>query len=99
MSNDDFDRAGNDRSGRNNSTRQLIERRAVWQGAASLSVLALGAGAAKAQTATPSLTSFTIGVLPDAEFYSRYATHRREPAVPEGLWLDAIRRADAVDRR
>jgi hypothetical protein len=74
MSNDDIDRAGNDLSGSNTPTRQLIDRRAVLQGAASLSVLALGAGAAKAQTSTPSLTSFTIAVLPDTQFYSRYAT-------------------------
>jgi len=74
MSNDDIDRAGNDRSGGNNSMRQMIDRRAVLQGAASLSVLALGAGAAKAQTTPPSLNSFTIAVLPDTQFYSRYAT-------------------------
>lgn len=74
MSNDDIDRAGNHRSGSNNPTRQMIDRRAVLQGAASLSVLALGAGAAKAQTSSPSLTSFSIAVLPDTQFYSRYAT-------------------------
>jgi hypothetical protein len=74
MSNDDIDRAGHHRSGSNNSTRQVIDRRAVLQGAASLSVLALGAGAAKAQTSPPSLTSFSIAVLPDTQFYSRYAT-------------------------
>lgn len=74
MSNDDIDRAGTHRSGSSNSMRQMIDRRAVLQGAASLSVLALGAGAAKAQTSTPSLTSFSIAVLPDTQFYSRYAT-------------------------
>lgn len=73
MSNDDID-AGNDHSGSNNSTRHLIDRRAVLQGAASLSVLALGAGAANAQAASPSLNSFSIAVLPDTQFYSRYAT-------------------------
>lgn len=71
MSNDDID-AGNDHSGSNNSSRHLIDRRAVLQGAAGLSMLAMGA--AKAQTTTPSLNSFSIAVLPDTQFYSRYAT-------------------------
>lgn len=73
MSNDDI-KAGNDQSGNTNSSRHLIDRRTILQGAASLSMLAMGAGAAKAQTSTSSLNSFSIAVLPDTQFYARYAT-------------------------
>ena len=59
-----------------NGLPQLADRRAVLRGAAGLSALAAGAGlmnGANAATTGP-VTSFAFAVLPDTQFYSRYAT-------------------------
>ncbi len=51
------------------------DRRSVLRGAAGLSALAVGGGlSGLAQAATGAVTSFAIAVLPDTQFYSRYAT-------------------------
>lgn len=53
------------------------DRRSVLRGAAGLSAFALGGGllgADAAQAATGPTTSFALAVLPDTQFYSRYAT-------------------------
>ncbi|PTT78609.1 modulator protein, partial [Pelomonas sp. HMWF004] len=55
----------------------LTDRRSLLRGAAGLSALALGSGlmgAESAQAAASATTSFTLAVLPDTQFYSRYAT-------------------------
>ncbi len=58
-----------------------FSRRGLLRGAASVSALTVGAGLlnmrdAEAFTArtAPATTSFTLAVLPDTQFYSRYAT-------------------------
>ncbi|TXI19233.1 MAG: modulator protein [Roseateles sp.] len=51
------------------------DRRQMLRGAAGLSALALGGGLLpSAEAATGPVTSFAIAVLPDTQFYSRYAT-------------------------
>jgi Concanavalin A-like lectin/glucanases superfamily/Calcineurin-like phosphoesterase len=58
-------------------TSSLTDRRSLLRGAAGLSALALGSGlvgAESAQAAGSATTSFTLAVLPDTQFYSRYAT-------------------------
>ncbi|WP_422017078.1 LamG-like jellyroll fold domain-containing protein [Roseateles sp.] len=55
----------------------VTDRRSVLRGAAGLSALALGSGLVgmeSAQAASAATTSFAIAVLPDTQFYSRYAT-------------------------
>jgi len=59
------------------STASLTDRRSLLRGAAGLSAMALGSGligTESAQAAGSATTSFAIAVLPDTQFYSRYAT-------------------------
>lgn len=56
----------------------LTDRRQVLRGAVGLSAIAVGAGmvgsVGEALAAVSSVNSFSIAVLPDTQFYSRYAT-------------------------
>lgn len=56
----------------------VADRRSLLRSAAGLSALAVGGGllgaADAAQAAGAAVTSFAIAVLPDTQFYSRYAT-------------------------
>jgi len=56
----------------------LADRRQILRGAASLSAIAIGTGLTaqigEAWAAVSAVNSFAIAVLPDTQFYSRYAT-------------------------
>jgi hypothetical protein len=55
----------------------MTDRRAVLRGAATLSALTAGAGlmgAMEPAQAAGTVTSFALAVLPDTQFYARYAT-------------------------
>lgn len=70
------DDAGHDADA-HTDTASLTDRRSLLRGAAGLSALALGSGlmgAESAHAAGGAITSFALAVLPDTQFYSRYAT-------------------------
>lgn len=52
----------------------MTDRRELLRGAVGLSSLIAGAGITKAFGAASAVNSFAIAVLPDTQFYSRYAT-------------------------
>jgi hypothetical protein len=53
----------------------VSDRRGMLRGAAGLSAMAVGGGFLQAaQAASAAVTSFAIAVMPDTQFYSRYAT-------------------------
>ena len=60
------------------TTEPVADRRSVLRSAAGLSALAVGSGlmtaTGAAQAANQAVTSFAIAVLPDTQFYARYAT-------------------------
>lgn len=72
------DNTGNDDHNMSDEDAPTPDRRQLLRGAAGLSAFAMGGsllgGAEPAEAAGSAVTSFAIAVLPDTQFYARYAT-------------------------